>query len=722
MPAEEGSEAAPATEGSSCGARSRTARGSAASSARPQAAGNAPEEEEEEEDWGDDAQGGADDDDEEEEGERPQPASRTASAQERRSSRASAAAAARQPSRATTRRTSSAAAQEPVGRRNTGTSAGRRTSARSRGQSDAELRRPSGVQQSAGGDGGWAPTEEEAADGESLGEEDECSSELWDDSKLRGQLAAGTERVGALRATLSDVADIMRRLRSNATTVAKQERLLREQQELARELRADNQALQDDNDVLRGDQAQLRRLREEALQQKAEAAEAEQRHRKQMNEQQQLIAGVRRDLLALGGENADLRRAVADVRRVEQQLLQVRDAARADEERHASEVGELRRRLSEVTAQRAGEAAAAEERKRRELQEQRFRLLHQRAGQEEAAGRELLALRGELDAARDAAAAAAQEQQRLHDQLRQAEQRLAESLRDRAEAADRLRLLEREQAAQPGPRQLAATEGQLEDMRRRNKELQAEVDILSERLAASDSTDKAELEARLQAAELELRERGAADPFGTEHYKREAEAAADRAAELAARLSRVEASLQAKEELLRSRTAERDRLRAEQRGSVPRSLRSAVVDSASLQVSPRQARGRSPAQPGWRAWQQAEDERGVQEELRAEVSRLEVENATLRSRCGDLEQENAALRQRCSALADAVQLPPGEQEAVRRERDDTVRRLEAEVDTLQRRLAGVETTARMQVERVTRDRQQLQERVEELLQRLEDQP
>eukprot|EP00660_Eupelagonema_oceanica_P003285 gene3285-18182_t len=58
------------------------------------------------------------------------------------------------------------------------------------------------------------------------------------------------------------------------------------------------------------------------------------------------------------------------------------------------------------------------------------------------------------------------------------------------------------------------------------------------------------MEAELRGARDALRRRSArsrADDFGIEHHKREADAAAERAAELAAGLSRAEAALAAKE-------------------------------------------------------------------------------------------------------------------------------------------------------------------------------
>lgn len=71
--------------------------------------------------------------------------------------------------------------------------------------------------------------------------------------------------------------------------------------------------------------------------------------------------------------------------------------------------------------------------------------------------------------------------------------------------------------------------------------------------------------------------------------------------------------------------------------------------------------------------------------------------------------------------AHIVQILRGDLDKLRCERDDTVHGLEAEVTELQHRLAGVEQNAKGQVERAMRDRQQLQLRVEELLERLEDQ-
>eukprot|EP00755_Sulcionema_specki_P014077 Sspe_Gene.55713::Locus_30641_Transcript_1_1_Confidence_1.000_Length_844::g.55713::m.55713 len=220
----------------------------------------------------------------------------------------------------------------------------------------------------------------------------------WEDDEMVAQLKTGQQRVDDVRAHINQVALHLRRVKDNAEVIERQNALLHDQSEVIKELRDDVARLQNDNEYMKCEHAKLKRLRDEALAQRAEAEESEARHRQQLEGQADMVADVRQDLLALGAENAGLRRAASEMKSLEAEIAALRSAAAETEKQHRQELADLTRRMKDQEQRYEHEAELEAEKHRRAMKEQRFKILRTQQQQLlQQAGAEKAVVQAQLD-------------------------------------------------------------------------------------------------------------------------------------------------------------------------------------------------------------------------------------------------------------------------------------------------------------------------------------
>ena len=399
----------------------------------------------------------------------------------------------------------------------------------------------------------------------------ECAGELvltseveWKGGELLKQVRVGQGRVDSLRSVLGDVAEQVSRIKDNQELVLKQRRLLEGQQDAIFDVKQLAQRAQSDNEAMRVEHAQLRKLKDQAASQLAENASAEARHRKQLDQQAALVSGVRQDLMALSAENAQLRRACADQKTLAEQHEQVQGQLAEAERAHKGEVLALRRERDEQAQQHEAALAQEADRHKKLLKEQRFKLL--RAQQE----------RQQMDADTDTKEARINELKEKGEATALKLKETAVELKQlRAAHAQLQEMFKTAEGAAKAPAASAAGTGAGGDTAAGErsetaKELLLRVEEL-EAAAALQHLEHRKSEAASAESVRAAQARADAAAAETARHRSHATESGERADALAAKLAMAEASLSAKDELLKTRT---ERLRVlttaqEKGGPVP---------------------------------------------------------------------------------------------------------------------------------------------------------
>ncbi|KAJ9463843.1 Flagellar attachment zone protein 1 [Diplonema papillatum] len=370
----------------------------------------------------------------------------------------------------------------------------------------------------------------------------------WEGGELLKQIEVSQSRVDGLRGALSDVASQVARIRDNQDLIERQRVLLQGQHEAMDDVKGLASRVQQDNETLRIEFAQMKRLREQSAEQQAAAAQVEQRHRKQLESQASLVANVRQDLMALSAENAELRRQASKSKKLQADVDQCKQKKHDSDRAAHDEQLALKREISDLREEHLRSIVAEREKNKKLLKEQRFKLL--RAQQQQS--------NYEAEQAQTTALLASQAQELA--ELKQKLADLTEVIRDKTHEVELLKAKDTELHKLMDQQQemfkqhpnvvdqdlLRQREAEISGLRKKVEEATAEqrmaqIDMSNKDLAREEEVRKACLRADDLSAELD-------------RLRDHAQGNGERADALAAQLAIAEASLLAKDELLRTRT------------------------------------------------------------------------------------------------------------------------------------------------------------------------
>ena len=363
----------------------------------------------------------------------------------------------------------------------------------------------------------------------------------WLGGELLRQVGVGQARVDNAREKLADVNSFVSRVKDNQELVLKQRRLLEGQQDAMFDMKQLATRVQSDNEALRVEHAQLRKMKEQAAAQLAENNALELRHRKQLEAQAELVSGVRQDLLALSAENTELRKASQELKILEDSHRALHDDKSAVERRHKDEVLSLRKEQVQLQQTHSASVMEEAEKYKKLVKEHRFKMLrtqqqHQQLETDSAETlRQLDALQQQHTTTLETLNATTSQLEELrlaHNQLQARFQEQSEMHEHSPGAVDARKIQEKDETINSLMQRLEETEAT----------------SAMQQLQASRREQNFQDASRTAKAHAELMEEE------SQRHRQHAQESGERADSLAAKLAMAEASLSAKDELLRTRT------------------------------------------------------------------------------------------------------------------------------------------------------------------------
>ena len=346
--------------------------------------------------------------------------------------------------------------------------------------------------------------------------------------ELLKQISVGVQRVGALRESVEEMSQEIVRIRDNQELVERQKRLLEGQQETMFDLKQLVVRVQSDNEAMRVEHKQLRTLRDMASQQRAEASTLEMKHRKQLEGQAELVANVRSDLVALSTENGELRRQCAASKKQVEELQTNYDTQLTTSRTQTEKINSLQQHSTALEQEYQKAIQQEQDQCKKSTKEHRFKLLRcqQTLQQLEEASKDHSDQLSEKDS-----------------QIVDLQQELEGKDTDITTLKDRITDMHAALRTQ-GVRDDAETE--IRDLQKSLTDVEttsATRELEYSKREFQFQTDLKEYKVRVSTAEQELA-----------RHQSDATESGERADMLAAKLAVTEASLSAKEELLKTRT------------------------------------------------------------------------------------------------------------------------------------------------------------------------
>eukprot|EP01060_Flectonema_neradi_P024957 TRINITY_DN33813_c0_g1_i1.p1 TRINITY_DN33813_c0_g1~~TRINITY_DN33813_c0_g1_i1.p1 ORF type:complete len:439 (+),score=129.55 TRINITY_DN33813_c0_g1_i1:52-1368(+) len=346
--------------------------------------------------------------------------------------------------------------------------------------------------------------------------------------ELLKQVSVGVQRVGALRESVEEMSQEIVRIRDNQELVERQKRLLEGQQETMFDLKKLVVRVQSDNEAMRVEHSQLRTLRDMASQQRAEASTLEMKHRKQLEGQAELVANVRSDLVALSTENGELRRQCAASKKQLEELQSKFDSQLATNRTQTESITTLQQHSTTLEQEYQKAIQKEQDHCKKATKELRFKLLRSQQALQQL-----------------------EESQKSHSEQLAEKDSLSAELEQQIEGKDtEIRTLKDRITDMHAA---LRTQGIRDDAESEIRELKKAL-ADAETASASRELEFSKREFQFQSDIKDYKARVAASEQELTRHQNDATEAGERADMLAAKLAVTEASLTAKEELLKTRT------------------------------------------------------------------------------------------------------------------------------------------------------------------------